>query len=125
MITIDNETFEVGIIKIDRKATIEKETLGQTQDGITHINAIGTRYDFIVTFATKKMNVAEYDRLYEVLTSPVNYHVVTMPYGQNTITINATISVGNDSIISNYTNFRRWGNLQVTFESLELSRTAQ
>lgn len=107
MVIIDNESFDVGIVKIDRKATIEKESLGQTQDGTTHFNTIGTRYDFDVTFATRKMNVAEYDRLYEVLTSPVDTHEVTMPYGQTTITFNASISAANDSMICNFNNFRR------------------
>lgn len=107
MITIDGQTFEVGIVKIDRKATIEKEALGQTQDGTTHYNTRGTRYDYEVTFATRKMNIEEYDRLYEVLTDPVDTHEVTMPYGQSTITFNASITGASDSIICNYNNFRR------------------
>lgn len=125
MITIDGEEFNVGIINISRKGTIEKETIGQTQDGVSHFNTIGTRYDYEVTFATKKMNVAEYDRLYEVLTSPVDTHYVTMPYGQTTISFNASVTSANDSIVANFNNFRRWSELKISFDSAELSKMVE
>lgn len=125
MIIIDNETFDVGIIDIKRKAKIEKQELGTTQDGINHVVAVGTRFDYVVTFATKKMNVSEYNRLYEVLTNPVDYHNVTMPYNDTTISFKASISSADDSIVANYNNFRKWSSLQITFESLELQKVAE
>lgn len=122
MITIDGQTFDVGIINIERKATIEKELIGTTIDGANHYNTTGTRYDYDVTFATKKMNIEEYNRLYEVLTAPVDTHSVTMPYGQTTITFNASIVGASDNIIANYNNFRRWSELKISFDSAELQR---
>lgn len=122
MITIDGQTFDVGIVNIERKATIEKELIGTTIDGANHYNTTGTRYDYDVTFATKKMNIEEYNRLYEVLTAPVDTHSVTMPYGQTTITFNASIVGASDNIIANYNNFRRWSELKISFDSAELQR---
>lgn len=118
MIRIDNETFDVGIIKITRKVSQLAESLGTTMDGTKHYDVKGTYYDYDVAFNTRAMNVAEYDKLYDLVTAPVESHEVTLPFGQSTITFLARTKVGNDSIIFNYTNSRKWGGFTVTFESL-------
>lgn len=123
-IIIDGETFDVGVIKVTRKPRKEILTLGTTIDGTMHKTALGTYYDYEVEFAAKKMNVTEYDRLYEVVTAPIAEHEVTLPYGQSTITFKADIDVGNDSIISDYNNFRRWNSMKISFNSLEMQRVA-
>ena len=118
MITIDNETFDLGIIKITSKATLDKDSLGKTMDGTKHYDVKGTYYDYDVTFNTRAMNVEEYDRLYELITEPVESHTVTLPYGQSNITFLAHTKVGSDSIVFKYGNTRKWGGFTVTFESL-------
>ena len=122
MIKIDNETFDVGLVKITRKSSISKESLGTTLDGRKHYNINGTYYDYDVTFNTRAMNVVDYDRLYELITEPVEYHTVILPYGQSTITFIAHTKASTDSIIFNYTGKRKWGGFTVTFESLEPQR---
>lgn len=124
MIIIDGQTFDVGISKITRKISISKESLGTTLDGRKHYDVKGTYYDYDVTFNTRAMNISEYDRLYELITEPVEFHKVTMPYGQATITFLAHTKAGNDTITFNYTNARKWGGFTVTFESLEPQREA-
>lgn len=125
LITIDGESFDVGIIKITRKARLDKKELGTTLDGRLHYQGLGTYYDYTVTFSTRRCNVEEYDRLYEVLTSPVAEHECILPYGQGTINGTYSISASNDSIVSNFTSFRRWSSLQVTFEALDYARSAE
>ena len=66
--------------------------------------------------------VAEYDRLYEVLTAPVEYHFVTLPYGQETISFRARIKISSDNINANYKKFRSWTGLKITFEAIEPQR---
>lgn len=122
---IDGETFNVGIIKVTRTARVETKELGTTLDGRIHRAALGTYFDYKVNISTKRCNVAEYDRLYEVLTDPIAEHEVTLPYGQDSITFIASISISNDSIISDYSNFRRWSDLQITFQSLEMQKVAE
>lgn len=122
--TIDGDTFDVGIIKVTRKPRKETLTLGTTLDGTIHRAGVGTYFDYEVEIATKRCNVDEYDRLYEVLTDPVAEHSVTLPYGQETITIKADIDISDDSVISDYNTFRRWSSLKITFQSLEMSKVA-
>ena len=125
MITIDGQTFRVGIIKVTRKASLNRESHGTTLDGRKHYDALGTYFDYDVTIDTKAINIKEYDRLYEVITQPVEYHIVTMPYGQDEISFKAMIKTSNDSIIANYTNFRRWNGLKITFEALEPQKVVE
>lgn len=124
MITIDNNTYEVGIIKITRKASQNIESLGTTLDLRKHYDIRGTYYDYEVEFATTRLQVADYDNLYEVLTTPTESHTVTLPYGQDTLTFEARVSVASDSLISSYTNLKKWGTLKVTFEALTPQKEA-
>lgn len=122
MITIDGQKFDVGIVKITRKASTMAESLGITLDGRKHYDVKGTYYDYDVVFNTRAMKVEEYDKLYELITEPVESHIVTIPYAQSTITFLAKTKTGSDSIIFNYTGIRKWGSLTVTFESLKPQR---
>ncbi|MBR3280920.1 MAG: hypothetical protein IKI57_03625 [Clostridia bacterium] len=125
MITIDGQSFRIGIIKITRKASLNREDHGTTLDGRKHYDALGTYFDYDVTIDTKAINIHEYDRLYEVITQPVEYHMVTMPYGQDEISFKASIKTSNDSVIANYTNFRKWNGLKITFEAIEPQKVVQ
>lgn len=125
IISIDNNTFEVGVIKVTRKASMLQESLGTTLDGTKHYNVYGTYYDYDVQFATKHMNVSDYDTLYDLVTSPVESHSVTLPYGQSTITFNAHVKMGNDALVHNFTALKKWGGFTVTFEALEPQREAE
>jgi hypothetical protein len=124
MITIDNNTYDVGIIKITRKASQNIESLGTTLDLRKHYDIRGTYYDYEVEFATTRLKLTDYDNLYEALTTPAESHIVTLPYGQSTLTFEARVSVASDSLISSYTTMKKWGTLKVTFEALTPQKEA-
>lgn len=112
MITIDNNSYSVGIIKINRKASQKIESLGTTLDLRKHYDIKGTYYDYEVELATKHMNVSDYDSLYEILTAPQESHTVVLPYGQSTLTFEARVSVASDSLIKNFTSLKKWRNFE-------------
>jgi len=124
MITIDGVNYSVGIIKITRKASQKIENIGITLDLRKHYDIQGTYYDYEVELATQHMNVSAYDRLYEILTAPVESHRVVLPYGQSTLNFEARISVASDSLVKNFSTFKKWGTLKVTFEALEPQKEA-
>ena len=124
MITIDNNYYDVGIIKITRKATQDIDKIGTTMDLRKHYDIKGTYYDYDVELATYKMQVAEYDSLYEILTAPQESHTVTLPYGQTTLTFEARVSVASDTLIKSFTAFKKWSSLKVTFEALTPQKEA-
>lgn len=124
MFKINNVAYDVGVINIVRKPRIDRINLGTTLDGVKHYKTYRTYYDYEITINTRHMNVAEYDTLYEILTAPVDSYSVTLPYGQTTKTFNAALSVGNDSIIQNFSTLRKWGTLKILVEALEPEREA-
>jgi len=119
---INDVTFDIGIVNITRKPTIDRTSLGTTLDGIKHYKTNGTYYDYEITINTRRMNVTDYDRLYEMLTAPVDYYNVTIPYGQTEKTFRAIVKPGNDSIIQNFSTLRKWGSLKIMIEALEPER---
>ena len=119
---INDETFDVGVVNIIRKPSIDRINLGTTLDGVKHYKTKGTYYDYEITISTRHMNVAEYDRLYEILTAPVESYMVTVPYGQVEKPFKAIISVGNDNILQNFSTLRKWGSLKIIIEALEPER---
>lgn len=124
MITIDNNSYNVGIIRITRKATQKIENLGTTMDLRKHYDIKGTYYDYEVEVATARLNVTDYDNLYEILTTPQESHIVTLPYGQDELTFEARVSVASDSLIQKFTTFKKWGTLKITFEALTPQKEA-
>ena len=119
---INDVTFDVGVVNITRKPTIDRTQLGITLDGVKHYKTNGTYYDYEITINTRHMNVEDYDKLYEILTAPVAYYMVTVPYGQSTKTIKAIVSAGNDSIIQSFSTLKKWGSLKIMIEALEPER---
>jgi len=124
LVVIDGNEFEIGIIKITRRASFSQESLGITMDLKKHYDVKGTYYDYDVEFFTKNMNVVDYDNLYELLTLPQESHTVTLPYGQSTITFEAKVTVAQDDLLFKYTPKTKWGGIKVTFEALEPQKEA-
>lgn len=124
MITIDGTNYDVGIVKITRKASQKLESLGTTMDLRKHYDVRGTYYDYEVEFATRQLNLTAYDNLYEVLTAPQESHEVTLPYGQTTLTFDARVSVASDTLVKSFTDFKKWGSIKVTFEALTPQKEA-
>lgn len=124
MITIDNNNYDVGVIKITRKASQRIENLGVTMDLRKHYDIKGTYYDYEVEFGTRNMSLNDYDNLYEALTTPQESHIVTVPYGQSTLTFECRVSVASDTLIKSFSNFKKWGTLKVTFEALTPQKEA-
>ena len=116
---IDGETFDVGISKLDRKTRIEKEKIGTTLDGKEHYEVIGTYIDYILTIVCRGNNIKDYDRLYELVSEPTESHTVELPYNQETLTINATISISNTQVQYDFNRFRKWSEMKITFSSIE------
>lgn len=124
MITIDNNTYNVGIVKITRRATQRIDNLGVTMDLRKHYDIRGTYYDYEVELSPKLISASDYDNLYEVLTTPQESHIVTLPYGQSTLTFEARVSVASDVLIQSFTSFKKWASIKVTFEALTPQKEA-
>lgn len=96
---------------------------GQNADymlsGFYQRDLIGTYYDYTLEVEPDPQNPADYDAFYEAISAPINYHSITMPYSQNTITFNAMVTSGRDTYRGKIAGRNRWSGMQVSFTAIE------
>lgn len=117
VVTIDGQTFRVGISRIARKASIDDGPNEGTAKDYTWIrDVVGTLYSYTIYFdVANGLSPADYDTLYYLLSAPVEFHTLTVPFGQSTISFSAGITELEDNVIL-MDGGNIWGDLSVTFK---------
>ena len=125
VVTIDGASFDVGVVYIKRQARIEDgPNAGNSKRGDWIRDVYGTYYDYILAFDTSAgLTRADYDTLYSVITAPVEFHTLVVPYGQSTLTFYAGITGAEDNVIL-MDDGTVWGNLSITFRAKSPQRLA-
>lgn len=78
-IIIDDKTYEVPIVELQRKGDILDLTANRTEDGVLHRDVIGTYYNYTLTIGVIN-NPDLYNELWDVLTAPVASHWIELPH---------------------------------------------
>ena len=73
-IKIDGIEYKVPILSLKRKAESLDLYAKRTQSGILKRKVIGVYYNYDLEFGYTPKNPAEYHRLYDKLTEPVEFH---------------------------------------------------
>ena len=125
VVTIDGTSFDVGVEYIKRQARIEDgPNAGNSKRGDWIRDVYGTFYDYILAFDTSAgLTRADYDTLYSVITAPVEFHTLVVPYGQSTLSFAAGITGAEDNVIL-MDDGTVWGNLSITFRAKSPQRLA-
>ena len=125
VVTIDGASFDVGVTRIRRKARIpDGPNAGEAKRGDWIRDVYGTFYDYILAFDTSTgLTRADYDTLYSVITAPVEFHTLVVPYGQSTLSFYAGITGAEDNVIL-MDDGTVWGNLSITFRAKAPQRLA-
>ena len=125
VVTIDGASFDVGVEYIKRQARIEDgPNAGNSKRGDWIRDVYGTYYDYILAFDTSAgLSRLDYDTLYSILTAPVEFHTLVVPYGQSTLTFYAGITGAEDNVIL-MDDGTVWGNLSITFRAKAPQRLA-
>ena len=125
VVTIDGASFDVGVAYIKRQARIEDgPNEGNSKRGDWIRDVYGTFYDYILAFDTSAgLTREDYDTLYSVLTAPVEFHTLVVPYGQSTLSFSAGITGAEDNVIL-MDDGTVWGNLSITFRAKSPQREA-
>ena len=125
VVTIDGASFDVGVEYIKRQARIEDgPNAGNSKRGDWIRDVYGTYYDYILAFDTSAgLSRSDYDTLYSILTAPVEFHTLVVPYGQSTLSFAAGITGAEDNVIL-MDDGTVWGNLSVTFRAKSPQRVA-
>lgn len=80
---------------------------------------LGTSYTYTVNIEPDPARPEDYDRLYSVISSPVEYHSVVMPYGQTTLKFDAEVYTGTDMLGPTIGGVNRWNGLSITFRPIQ------
>lgn len=125
VVTIDGTSFDVGVEYIKRQARIEDgPNAGNSKRGDWIRDVYGTFYDYILAFDTSSgLSKEDYDTMYGILTAPVEFHTLVVPYGQSTLSFEAGITGAEDNVIL-MDNGTVWGNLSITFRAKSPQRLA-
>ena len=125
VVTIDGTSFDVGVEYIKRQARIEDgPNAGNSKRGDWIRDVYGTFYDYILAFDTSSgLSREDYDTMYCILTAPVEFHTLVVPYGQSTLSFEAGITGAEDNVIL-MDDGTVWGNLSITFRAKSPQRLA-
>lgn len=77
-LTIDNVSYPVHIAELNRSADVLDATAYRTEDGILHRKVIGTYINYTASIGIED-DVDLYDRLFTVLSAPVESHMAQFP----------------------------------------------
>ena len=118
VVTIDGASFDVGVAYIKRQARIEDgPNEGNSKRGDWIRDVYGTFYDYILAFDTSAgLTREDYDTLYSIITAPVEFHTLVVPYGQSALSFSAGITGAEDNVIL-MDDGTVWGNLSITFRA--------
>ena len=85
-------------------------------------DVLGTFYNYSMSIDSRFMTKEEYDTLYELLSSPVDSHLIEVPYAQETLIFEAYVTNGTDELQGIRNNTNVWANLSVNFIAMEPQR---
>ncbi|KAB4860864.1 hypothetical protein GAG84_27815 [Bacteroides thetaiotaomicron] len=102
---------------------LDGEIVGRMLSGRMMRDIVGTYYNYAMQLDTRNLDVAQYDALYQVLSAPVDYHTVILPYGQSTLTFQAYVTNLDDELVLMQEGRNLWGNLSFTFVAMQPERT--
>lgn len=101
MLVIDGVAFDVPVQKLSRKAEFLDKYAERLDDGDLERELIGVYFNYQLTLYNDG-NLDEYERLWEKLTEPQEFHEVTVPLKRGTYTFKAYFSnVGDELLIQN------------------------
>lgn len=124
-ITLDGATYpRIHVTSIKRSfSVLDGENSGRVMTGQMERDVIGTYYNYAIEIDPDDATPQEYDAFYEAISAPVDSHVIVVPYAQETLTFNAYVTNGTDSLNSIMPNQNRWGSLSFNFIAMAPSRT--
>lgn len=123
LFSIDGKYYDGLFVKgCKRNFTVQdSDKAGRTTNGNMVRDIIGTYYNYTISFDLSHLNEDDYNEFYNLISSPTEYHVLVVPFGNGTLTYKAYVSTGEDELTYNG-DTPSWRNLSVTFTAMEPAR---
>lgn len=113
-IYIDGTRFDVPVADVKRTADVLDKYANRTENGSLKRKLIGVYFNYEITFGDT-LDTAEYNRLFDRLTEPVEFHQITVPASDGDFTFKAYISKVSDSMRAQYAGKNYFGDLKASF----------
>jgi hypothetical protein len=114
MIIIDGKSYNIPVISLKRQAEFLDKYANRTEDGVLHRELIGVFFNYQLQFGITT-DTAEYQKLWEKLTEPEEFHTVTVPDEKDKYTFTAYFSNVADEMLRKKANKNFFQNLTVNF----------
>ena len=114
MIVLDGAEYDVKFISLKRTAEFLDSYANRTEDGNMHRKLIGVYFNYQIQFEPGT-DPAEYTRLWNKLTEPVEFHTVTLPGTAGDYTFTAYFSGIADELMMKTAQDNFFKNLTVSF----------
>lgn len=123
-ITIDGITFpNIHVVDIRRSFSIPNgENAGKVMTMRQERDIEGTYYNYRCEVDACGANRQEYDQFWELISAPVESHIVELPNAQGFMTFEAYITSGSDNLLAMYDDYFEWGGLTFDFQAIEPQR---
>jgi len=114
MVIIDGITYNIDVVSIKRKADFLDKYADRNEDGDILRGLIGVYFNYQLQLGSSTDTI-EYAKLWDKLTEPVEFHIVTVPDEAGNYTFTAYFSNVGDEIRKQKAAKNYWKNLTVNF----------
>lgn len=97
MLKIDGITYDIPVVSIKRKADFLDKYADRSESGDLKRELMGVYFNYQLQLGNT-LNTAEYSRLWDKLTEPVEFHTVTVPDENGEYTFTAYFSNVGDEV---------------------------
>lgn len=120
--SIDGVELRVNIIKLERGFSVtDTKNSGRLLDYSMHREVAGTFYNYTMEVEPYPEYREDYDTFYEIISAPTPSHQMIFPYAQRTMSFQAYITQGKDTM-KRVNNKNLWNGLSVYFVAMEPQR---
>lgn len=125
-ISIDGVDYDlVHIVSLKRSfSVLDGPNTGRVQTGEMRRDIIGTYYNYTLKIEPDQSNasIAQYDALYEIISSPAESHTIKVPYGQVWKQFKAYVTSGADNLMLKTDDHSKWDGLEINFIAMSPER---
>lgn len=114
MLYIDGIGYKIDVLSVKRTADFLDKYAERTENGDLERELIGVYFNYKLQFGPG-VDRAEYARMWDKLTEPVEFHEVTVPDEDGDYTFTAYFSNVADELLRKVAEKNYWKNLTVNF----------
>lgn len=127
-LTMDGVHYRVRVVFDSLKRSFDLlsgPNAGEMLTGRKERDLLGTAYSYQLKVQPDPRFPQDYDAFYQSISAPVDTHTITLPFGQGTITYEASVESGQDAYHGKTGTARRWRDLTVNFDYTEPQRVVE